>query len=183
MRCTAALIVLATMADLLSSSAIAALTPYWVSVPMSPAAIADDPALADQQTWSLRVTLDEGFWHVGGMRVTLPAGEVFYNHSLGGQTRPPDALVALFPSVAHDTYVTSPRQQTAGVEPAVRSGHPNKFEPPSFGGPADPMPLRELDHVRPARRPRAGRLRDRPADFPERRCRDGAHHRPKPQLH
>jgi hypothetical protein len=41
-----------------------------------------DPTLAEQQTWSLRVTLGEGFWHVGGMRVTLPA-EDFNQNPLG----------------------------------------------------------------------------------------------------
>ncbi len=118
----------------------AALTPYWVSVPISAAAIASDPTLVTQQTWSLRVTLDEGMWHVGSMRVSLPAGNVFYQHPLGNETRPSDAVVAVFPSLGHDTYVTSPREQTSGVAPHLVGAHPNGVGPPSLGGPLDPTP-------------------------------------------
>ncbi len=50
-------------------------------------ALTADPALANMQTWDLRVTTD-GNWASAGMRAVLPAGNTFYRSTSTGITKP-----------------------------------------------------------------------------------------------
>ena len=49
---------------------------------------------------------DDRFLHIGFTQIYTQNGSNFYQHPLGGNTAPNDALVSLFPSVAFDTFVT-----------------------------------------------------------------------------
>ena len=107
-----------------ATSASAALSAFWTQNPISAAAITNDPVLASMQSWSLKVTHTDGDWASAGLRATLPAGSVYYHHSLGGNTKPNPAFVALFPGLEFDTYVTSPLDNGSTGAPAVIGGHP-----------------------------------------------------------
>jgi hypothetical protein len=125
---------------LFASAASAALTATWVQNTISPAAITADATLANMQSWSLNVTYTDGDWASAGLRATLPAGNTFYNPALGGSTKPAGALIAAFPNLAFDTYVTGPADPGGGAPgaPSVLGGFPN--DPASFGGSGDAIP-------------------------------------------
>ena len=55
----------------LAAQARAAITASWHLVQISAAAIANDPVLANMQSWDLRVTTD-GNWASAGLRLTRP---------------------------------------------------------------------------------------------------------------
>jgi len=142
MRIVPALLVLCVACGVATPTAQAFITANWVQVPITPAAVASDPTLANMQTWSLRASHTDGFWASGGMRLTLPAGNAFYQQlPFGGNTRPSPALVAAFPSLAYDTYVTSPRDLGGGTNaPAILGPFPEHQPPQSFGGAGDALP-------------------------------------------
>jgi hypothetical protein len=121
---------------LFASSARAVHVASWVQRPISAAAIANDPALANMQSWSLMTSYDVGRWSSAGVRATLPAGSLFYQHPLGGSTFPDPNVVNAFPGLAFDTYVTVPEH----INTIVLGGHPASPPPASFGGPTDPIP-------------------------------------------
>jgi hypothetical protein len=119
---------------LVASNATAAITATWVNNPITPAAITNDPVLANMQSWSLRVTTD-GNWASAGLEVILPAGLTFYNNALGGSTKPNPAIVAAFPAVAFDTYVSGPGDLGGGTgAPAILGFFPEQPGPGDFGG-------------------------------------------------
>jgi hypothetical protein len=126
-------------------SASAAITAFFVPNPISQAAIAADPALANMQSWSLMATNTDGHWASAGVRLTLPAGNVYYQTPLtrgGGDTHPNPALFALFPESEFDTYVSSARNQLGQNPPAILGPYPENDPPLSFGGATDPVPGR-----------------------------------------
>jgi hypothetical protein len=77
-------------------------------VPISAAAIADDPSLANAQALDLMFTTDQPvtFFTTGMFAQAAPGGS-FYQHPFGSVAQSPPALVTLFPSLAFDTYLTA----------------------------------------------------------------------------
>jgi hypothetical protein len=133
MRLGKLFIAMAIACGAMATSASAALSAFWQNNPISAAAISNDPLLASMQSWSLMVTHTDGDWASAGLRATLPAGRTFYQHSLGGNTKPNPAFVSLFAGLAYDTYVTSPLDTGTSGAPAIIGGHP--ASPTSdFGG-------------------------------------------------
>lgn len=133
----------AAACGVMASSASAALTAEWVKNTITPAAITADPALASMQSWSLRVTNTDGHWASAGLRVTLPAGNVFYQTPAtrgGGDTHPNPAFFPVFPEVEFDTYVSSARNQAGANAPAILGAYPENQPPQSFGGATDAIP-------------------------------------------
>ena len=125
----------------------AALTASFVQIPISAAAIAADPSgfLNTARCFSLQVTNTDGHWASAGVRLTLPAGHVFYHtpaSRLGGDFHPNPAFFPLFPDLEYDTYVSSPRNQSGVNAPAVLGPFPENDPPQSFGGASDPVPGR-----------------------------------------
>jgi len=111
-----------------AGSASAAITAFFRQNPITPAAIAASPALANMQSWSLMVNTD-GDWASAGVRLTLPAGNSYFNHSFGGNTRPNPNLVAAAAGLAYDTYVTGPGDSGDPDDPnnnppGLLGGHP-----------------------------------------------------------
>ena len=90
------------------STARADLTAFWRNNPITPQAIADDPALAGMQSWSVMVANTEGSFRLAGLRAVLPEGHNFYRNPLGENTRPSSLLIGLHPALEFDTYITSP---------------------------------------------------------------------------
>ncbi len=90
--CLAAVVAMGTIA----TSASAAITAFWQPIgsgngsvgSMYPAAaLTADPALANMQTWDLKVNTD-GNWSSAGMRAVLPVGNTFYRSTSTGITKP-----------------------------------------------------------------------------------------------
>jgi hypothetical protein len=131
MRCACLGVVAATALCSLTAPAGAVFTAFWQNIPISPAAIAEDPAMATRQCFDLMVTTD-GTWSRAGLRAVLPSGQ-FFNHLIGGNTQPSPALVAAFPSLAFDTYVTAPGAAGGSGAPVIEGGFPEP-EPLSMGG-------------------------------------------------
>ena len=102
----------------------------WQPVPISPAAIADDPQLADMVTFDLIVTTTAD-WNSAGLRVVMPAGAAFYNHPQGGQTAPNPTLLPLFPALGFDTYVNGPGGFSS--PPVILGPFPEGPPPAIFG--------------------------------------------------
>ncbi len=122
----------AAVLGLAATTASAAITVSWAPVTISAAAIAQDPALANMQTYDLVATTD-GDWASAGLRATLPAGQNFYNHAFGGNTKPNPALVPAFAGLAFDTYVSGPGDTGAAGAPAILGGFP-EGDPVSMAG-------------------------------------------------
>jgi hypothetical protein len=115
----------------------------WRHNPITPQAIASDPALAGMQSWSLIGTHATGFWASAGLRAALAPGLTFYNTSPsrgGSETRPRPASVTMFPDLEFDTYVSAPFNQLGSNPPAILGPFPENQYPVSFGGPTDPLP-------------------------------------------
>lgn len=119
-------------------SAPAAITAFWRPVTITPAAIANDPVLANMQTFDLMVTTD-GNWASAGMRAVLPGSNRFYKNALGGNTRPGPAFLPLFPALEFTTYVTAPGDTGAAGAPSVLGGFP-EGSPTSLGDAGAPIP-------------------------------------------
>ena len=110
-----------------ATSASAAITAFWQQNPITPAAIAASPVLANSQSWSLHVTTD-GDWASAGMRAVLPSG-TFFNHGFGGNTRPNPNLVSAAAGLPYDTYVSGPGDSGDPDDPnnnppGLLGGHP-----------------------------------------------------------
>ncbi len=104
-----------------STTASAGVHVTFVPVTISAAAISQDPALANMQSFDILVTTD-GDWGAAGMLANLPAGQNFYNHPFGGNTTPNPALVGSFAGLAFDTYVTGPGDTGSSVAPIITGG-------------------------------------------------------------
>jgi hypothetical protein len=125
------------------SSARAELTAFWRHNPITPEAVADDPALAGMQSWSVMITHDNGYWVSAGARLTLPSGSVYYRSALGGDVRPRSVDIATHPALAFHTYITSPHHTIAGSRsPSVLGSFPENEPPASLGGAGDHVPGR-----------------------------------------
>jgi hypothetical protein len=118
--CLAAAVACASLA----TAAQAAITSTWIRSDPTPAAIAQDPALATMQSYLLRITHTNGDWSSAGVQVTLTGGN-YYNHALGGNTLPNPALVGLFAGLAYDTYVSSPTDNGTNNVTNVLGGFPS----------------------------------------------------------
>lgn len=124
----------------IARAAQADLTAFWQNNSVTPQAIADDPALASMQSWSVMVTNTDGFFASAGLRAVLPVGNNFYRNPLGGDTRPGAAAMVGHPALVFHTYVTAPRQSPSGLNyPVILGGFP-QGEQLSFGGQLDSIP-------------------------------------------
>jgi hypothetical protein len=106
----------------------AAIQTIAVQVPISPAAIAADPALANFQTWDLRVVVNPGepLWGFSGMDAILTQGS--YYSPVGGSTVPQPQLWGVAPNLRFDTFVTQaadPANDASFVAPNITSGFPD----------------------------------------------------------
>lgn len=92
----------------IASVASATVTPQWVPVPISAAAIAADPTLANFRTYDLKVTQTGGEHWVGAdLEVQLTSGK-FYVPPANNQLWAKSNLWAASPNLEFDTFVTSP---------------------------------------------------------------------------
>ena len=116
------------------SAAHALPTASMVHVPISAAAVAAEPALANFQTWDLSVTIDSGsFWSGTGFEAILTRGS-FYNSPLGGNAPVPQ-LWSAFPQLRFDTFVTQaadPNDDSTFETPFYSSGFPGPPAPIVF---------------------------------------------------
>jgi hypothetical protein len=115
----------------------AEITAFWQRATIPPAALAEQPALADMQTWDLVVTTD-GNWASAGLRATMPVGQFFWQHPLGGLTGPRPDLLPIFPALEFDTFAADPAWYAGS--PIVLGGFPENQPPPSDGGPTSAVP-------------------------------------------
>ena len=122
-----------------AAQARAAITASWHPITISAAAIADDPVLANMQSWDLRVTTD-GNWASAGLRLTLPAGNTFYKHA---PRRQHEAEPGVLPDCAGAgvSRRTSPRRRTLRpvAPPAILGGFP-EGSPQSLGNSSAALP-------------------------------------------
>ena len=82
-------------------------TPSLVAVPISAAAIAADPSLANDKTFDLQVTLDKGErWLVADLDVKLSKGS-FYESNSQDQEYAQENLWQFVPQLQYDTFVTA----------------------------------------------------------------------------
>lgn len=125
-------VVAALLTGFIAVAAHAQITARWEQVPITPAAVASDPALSGMQTWDLIVTTT-GNWASAGIVAFLPESSAFYNPSQGGWTRPSPATVEAFPHVAFDTYVSSPADTGTAGAPSLLGGMIDAY-PMSLGG-------------------------------------------------
>ncbi len=139
--CSRAFVALTTWITVLmatASPAHAGITAFWRQTTITPAAIANDPALANMQCWDL-MTATTGDWATAAMRATLPVGSTFYKHPVGGRTRPDPAQFTSFPALEFTTYVTSPSDDGTNNTTMLFGGHP-QGGPISLGDPTSPIP-------------------------------------------
>lgn len=131
-----AVVVLALLAvTCLTDEARGVITTTLAPVPIAAAAIAADPALADMQTWDLRVHVPQGEnWGTTGFLAQLSGGS-FYNSPLGANWPMPQAWAA-FPQLRYDTFVThaaDPADDSTFRAPAWNfSGYPDVPAPVEF---------------------------------------------------
>ena len=116
----------------------AQITAFWQAVPITPQAIADDPQLANMQSWDL-VTTTTGDWSVALMRAVLPQTLSFYRHPLAGLTRPDPAIVTSSPALEFTSYVTAPSDDGSDNGTRILGGHP-QGQPPNIGDPTSAFP-------------------------------------------
>lgn len=92
-----------TQIEALELRTLLSVTPNFVEVPISAAAIAAEPALADYRTFDLRVHLSAGDrWNIAGFEAVLSQGE-FYRFENAGTTNP--AIWAIHPQAEFATFV------------------------------------------------------------------------------
>jgi hypothetical protein len=113
----------------------ASITAFWQQVTITPAAISNDPALANMQCWDL-MTTTSGDWSNARMLAFLPSGFNFYKHVLGGLTRPNPAQFPSAPALEFTTFVTAPSDTGANGGTQILGGHPQSF-PPNVGKPTE----------------------------------------------
>ena len=127
---------------LVSALAHAELSAHWHFNPITAAAIAADSQLAGMQSWSLIVTHTSGHWASAGVRAKLSGGLTYYHTPPargGGNAHPTPAMIANFPELEFDTYVSSSRNQQGANPPALLGAYVLSG-PPSLGGPEDDIP-------------------------------------------
>jgi hypothetical protein len=85
---------------------------HLVQVPISAEAIADEPLLANAQTWQLRVTAAQTIYAIE-VYVRL-SGATFYQYppNFGSDSKPPSAFFTLFPALEFDSYLSMPTVAT-----------------------------------------------------------------------
>jgi hypothetical protein len=116
--------VICAVVFLLASSARAALTISLQEIPITPAAIANDPNLANFVCVDLVVNNSPpNAFNVAGMITEPITPGFFYQHPFGGLTRPSPALVNLFPAVGFDSYITTPAEILFGTTPDSPGGY------------------------------------------------------------
>lgn len=110
MRLSKSLCVLAGISAC-ASTASAAIVPFWRVNPITPAALAASPQLANAISVSLMVELTGGsLFNVAGLDLSgipLLSGVQYYNHFLGADTIPTNALFPIFPDLEFDSYVAT----------------------------------------------------------------------------
>ena len=116
-------------------SAGGAITALWQPVTITPAAIANDPALVNMQCWDLKVNKD-GNGTSAGMRAILPTGRFFYKHPLGGIFRPIPVLVAQSPALEFTTHLAFANEEFQCA--SVQGGFPEG--PTSLGDSTSTLP-------------------------------------------
>lgn len=95
------------MIDTLEARRLMSMSVTVKAVPISSAAISDDPTLSNYKTLDVQVTVGSGDdWISGELSVNLTSGS-FYNNTDGGNTAEKQAFKAE-PSLEFDTYVCSP---------------------------------------------------------------------------
>jgi hypothetical protein len=109
------------------------ITAFWQPNVITQNAISADPALGGMQSWSLMAKMD-GNWASAAMEAILPTGNVFYNPTLGGNTRPNPELVVVHPNLAFDTYVTCPLDTGTSGAPVILGFAGAEPGPGDFGG-------------------------------------------------
>ncbi len=130
----AAALVFATMAACASSPARATIQTFLKPVPISAAAVAAEPALAEMQTWDLTVRVPQGEnWGHTGFLAQLTQGS-FYNSPFGAYWPLPQVWGVL-PQLRYDTFVTQaadPNDDATFRAPAWNSGYPDVPAPVEF---------------------------------------------------
>jgi len=97
-------------ATVVGSQAYATLTTVTlVEIPISAAAKATDPTLANAHTFDVRVVVpQDDDWSSGDLLATTGAGATFYNAAAPYGNQPNSALWAFLPQGEFDTFVTGP---------------------------------------------------------------------------
>jgi len=128
MRLGTSVLALAVAATV-STAAYAAITPQLVEVPISAAAKAADPTLANARSFDLRAnTTADDAWASGDLVANTQNGASFYQAALGGNT----ANSTFWPIVAqnqYDTFVTAPKFGGAGGANTIVLGSSNPGGP------------------------------------------------------
>ncbi len=107
-------------------------TTFLAHIPISPAAIAADPTLANYQTWNLRVSVPPGEnWGYTGTRATLTQG-TFYN-SVFGSEFPHPQVWSVLPQLRYDTFITKAADPDDDSTFGAPDANPGAF--PGTGGP------------------------------------------------
>ena len=140
MRSRTSAVFVILMSAVLCTSAKGSITAFWQQVTITPAAITNDPALANMQCWDL-MTTTTGNWNSAAMGAVLPTGLTFYKHPAGDRTRPDPTLVAGAPALAFTTFGSSPSDDGVNHTTGIFGGHPQSF-PVSIGDATSPIPGR-----------------------------------------
>ena len=122
----------------LTSRAAAEITAFWQRATITPAAISEEPALANMQTWDLLATTT-GNWQSAGLWAQLPASSTYYKHPLAALTRPDPALFGSSPAVEFTTFVSAANDNGTNHTTVVLGAHVIG-PPPSLGDPSSPIP-------------------------------------------
>ena len=130
MRSHVSLLCVVAVLSSVPSTARASITAFWQQVTITPAAITNDPALANMQSWDLMVTAS-GNWASAGLRAELNPGFFFYKHPLGGLKRPSPAVIAGAPGLEFTTYVNTPNDNGLNnANTGLLGGFPGGVEEP-----------------------------------------------------
>ena len=133
------LIAVALLSLGLTSRAAAQITAFWQRATIMPAAIAEEPALANMQSWDLMVTTT-GNWASAGITARLPTGFTYYKHALGRQTRPDPSLFSSSPALEFTTYASAATDDGTNHTTIVLGSHHFNGEPGSIGDPTSFWP-------------------------------------------
>jgi hypothetical protein len=134
------MLVAAVLAALgLTSRATAQITAFWHRASISPAAIAEEPALANMQSWDLFATTS-GNWLSARMAARLPAGVTYYKHPLGGLTRPDPSMFNSSPALQFTTYASAANDTGTNHTTLVLGSFLFNADPASIGDATSPLP-------------------------------------------
>jgi hypothetical protein len=123
----------------LTSRAAAQITAFWQRATITPAAIAEVPALANMQSWDLLATTS-GNWLSARMAARLPAGVTFYKHPLGGLTRPDPSMFNSSPALQFTTYASAANDTGTNHTTLVLGSFLFNADPASIGDATSPLP-------------------------------------------